>query len=383
MKFVSKRMIVATLAACGALSIPAATIPAAPKAVLELPPGLGNPRNSEGDMIELKDGRILFVYSHYTKGRGDDHDPAHLASRVSADGGLTWSTSDETVVANEGGMNVMSVSFLRMGDGSIGLFYLRKNSERDCRPVMRRSTDEGRTWSEPVKCVPDSAVEYYVMNNSRVLRLKSGRIVLPMCIHTGKDGHITDFAGTLVCYLSDDDGKTWREGCTPFETHDAAGKRVTTQEPGLVELNDGRVLMFARTTHGRQWFYYSSDGCLTWTKGEPGSLVGPCAPATVKRLRNGMLVAVWNDHETFPQYVKQGPKWASGTRKPLSIAISQDEGRTWTNRRVIEDLPAGWYCYISILERDGYLLLSHCAEKSLCHSRVTLVPMSWIIGYSE
>lgn len=349
-----------------------------PKATLELPPGLANPRNSEGDMIRLKDGRVLLVYSRYTKGTGGDNDPAVLASRVSSDGGLTWSRTDEVVVAQEGAMNVMSVSCLRMRDGAIGLFYLVKNSEADCRPVLRRSTDEGRTWSAPVKCIPDSEVGYYVLNNCRAVRLASGRIVLPMSFHEAKNGRTSDWAGKLVCYLSDDDGKTWFRNAAPFATYDATGRRVTTQEPGVVELKDGRVLMYARTAHGRQWFFYSSDGCRTWTKGEPGSLFGPCAPATVKRLASGELVAVWNDHESFPAYAKQGPKWSAGTRKPFSIALSTDEGRTWIDRKVVEDLPQGWYCYFAVLEMDGYLLVEHCAEKMLQHSRVTVVPLAWL-----
>src|SRR5688572_26449108 len=64
--------------------------------VLELAPGQGNPRNSEGDFITLRDGRILFVYTHFTGGARDDA-RAHLASRVSADGGMTWSDKDEVV----------------------------------------------------------------------------------------------------------------------------------------------------------------------------------------------------------------------------------------------------------------------------------------------
>jgi len=41
----------------------------------------------------------------------------------------------------------MSVSLLRLQNGEIALFYLLKNSEQDCRPVMRLSRDEGTTWS--------------------------------------------------------------------------------------------------------------------------------------------------------------------------------------------------------------------------------------------
>lgn len=99
--------------------------------VLKLEPGPGNPRNSEGDFIQLKDGRILFVYTHFTEGTGDNAG-AFLAGRISTDKGKTWSDKDVTVISNEGGMNVMSVSLIRLANGRIALFYLRKNSETDC-----------------------------------------------------------------------------------------------------------------------------------------------------------------------------------------------------------------------------------------------------------
>src|SRR5262249_43981773 len=115
---------------------------------LKLDASPGNPRNSEGDFIQLKDGRWLFIYTHFTGGAKDDS-KAFLASRGSADGGKSWSDKDRVVVANEGGFNVMSVSLVRFNPDEIGLFYLRKNSLQDCRPVLRRSRDEGQTWSDP------------------------------------------------------------------------------------------------------------------------------------------------------------------------------------------------------------------------------------------
>lgn len=55
-----------------------------------------------------------------------------MRSRISLDGGLTWSAESGTVVPNEGGLNVMRASFLRLKDGSLALFYGRKNSQTDC-----------------------------------------------------------------------------------------------------------------------------------------------------------------------------------------------------------------------------------------------------------
>src|SRR5678815_4446948 len=103
MHFIPLLLLMAVWAAC-ADSAPAEEIHL--QRVLRLEPGPGNPRNSEGDFIQLKDGRFLFIYTHFTGGEADDA-PAHLASRESRDGGLTWSTNDLVVVANEGGRNVM------------------------------------------------------------------------------------------------------------------------------------------------------------------------------------------------------------------------------------------------------------------------------------
>ena len=96
--------------------------------VLDLPARPGHPRNSEGALVALRDGRLLFAYSHYLGTSWQDHAAAVIAARESADGGRTWSAEDRILVANEGDCNVMSVSLLRLHDGRIALFYARKNS---------------------------------------------------------------------------------------------------------------------------------------------------------------------------------------------------------------------------------------------------------------
>src|SRR5256885_2346681 len=72
----------------------AADLPKGVSQPLVLAPGPGNPRNSEGDFIRLKSGRLLFVYTHFTGGSGDAAS-AFLASRFSDDAGKTWSDKDE------------------------------------------------------------------------------------------------------------------------------------------------------------------------------------------------------------------------------------------------------------------------------------------------
>ena len=107
---------------------------AAMESLLVIEPGKDNPRNSEGDIIELKDGRLCLIYTRFTGGSGD-HATGDLAMRTSKDNGLNWS-DDKIVVRRMGGLNVMSVSLLRLKSGEIALFFLRKTSTEDCRPLM-------------------------------------------------------------------------------------------------------------------------------------------------------------------------------------------------------------------------------------------------------
>ena len=110
--------------------------------VLQLTHGDNNPRNSEGAFAMLADGRILFAYSRFYGTGGDDHGFADICVRTADATGRGWSAEDTTLVKNEGGCNVMSVSLLRLLDGRIALFYLVKNGLDDCCLRMRVSADE-------------------------------------------------------------------------------------------------------------------------------------------------------------------------------------------------------------------------------------------------
>ncbi len=352
-----------------------------PQVVLELPPTAANPRNSEGDLIQLKDGSILYVYTHFTAGAGD-HATAHLAARRSTDDGRTWSDEDTVIVANEGDWNIMSVSLLRLHSGKIALAYIRKNSLSDCRPLIRFSSDEARTWSQPIECITDQ-VGYYVLNNDRLVQLGNsgphqGRLILPVALHKLPAWEKPDWNGDVMCYLSDDEGKTWRRSRTTLRAHSPAGRRWVTQEPGVVELKDGRLMLYARSNAGCQLVSYSSDGGDTWSAFAKSSLIGPVSPATIERIPGtGELLAVWNDQRNVGDEYR-------GKRTPYSLAISRDEGTTWTESKTLFDSVHGWYCYSGMLITSDYVLLGHCAgdrrkNNGLAKSQVTRVPMEWLL----
>lgn len=344
-----------------------------PTRCLELPPGNDNPRNSEGAFATLKDGRILFIYTRYYGKSGADHGTADLAARYSSDAGATWTSEDVIVIKNECIQNVMSVSLLRLQNDDLALFYLRKNSDFDCRPVMRISRDEGATWGDAVECISDK-IGYYVLNNDRVIQLKNGRLVMPVCQHSSQGDSGRDMAGTLMCYLSDDNGRTWRRGSHEWKTFTEGGRRVVTQEPGVVELKDGRLMMFIRSDAGCQLVSYSSDGGDTWTKSEKTSLLSPVSPASIKRIpQTGDLLVVWNDHAQMPAHLR-------GRRLPQSVAISRDEGATWELVKALEyTLDGGHFCYTAIhFTADDSVLLGYCALRGLGHSRIVKIPVSWL-----
>ncbi|WP_437193150.1 exo-alpha-sialidase [Planctomicrobium sp. SH527] len=351
--------------------------PTGPKVVLQLAPGENNSRNSEGDFIQLNDGRILFIYSHFTTGRGGDHDSADLRERISTDGGKTWSDSERVVIKSDDGLNVMSVSLLRLQDGRIALFYLRKHSLKDCRPIMRISTDEGATWGPPTQCINDE-VGYYVLNNNRAIQLKSGRIVLPVCLHQRATENKADWAGELMCYFSDDNGTTWRRSKSLLKTFNAEGKRVTTQEPGVVELKDGRVMMFIRANPGCQMLSYSSDGGDTWTDAVESDIKSPLSPASIERIPStGDLLLVWNDHANIAPELKN-------FRTPLTVAVSKDDGKTWVNKKNLFADPERWYCYMAIDFVGDSVLVGHCAGKrvpnGLTVTDITRFDLAWLYG---
>jgi Neuraminidase (sialidase) len=344
-----------------------------PVTVKLLPPGPGNPRNSEGDFARLKDGRILFVYTKFaTEGPGDSG-AAALAARYSMDGGVTWTTKDETILSNEAGLNVMSVSLLRLASGELALFYLRKESLLDCRPYMRVSKDEGQTWSEARATVREPG--YYVLNNDRARQLKSGRIVLPVALHRNRSAEFADFErrGVAMCYLSDDNGRSWRRSRTMVESADRNG----LQEPGVVELKDGRVLMYMRTGMGSQYFSVSQDGGETWTGAQASSLQSPLSPATIERIpKTGDLLAVWNDQSKVSAEIR------NRKRTPLTVAISRDEGRTWERAKNLMDDPAGWYCYTAVEFADDRVLLGFSAGGAglapLSRTVITSFALDWL-----
>ena len=332
-------------------------------------------RHSEGAFLRLDDGRILFVYSRFA-GSFDDAAPCCLAASWSDDEGETWTEPAEVLSASSfGARNIMSVSLLRMRNGDIGVFHGVKNTASCTQHWLERSRDGGRTFYRRTECTLSDRPGYYVLNNDRVVRLASGRLVMPLAYHRGGYGGDVFFDGRGVgCFLlSDDDGETWREAADtvhpPF-----TGTETGLQEPGVTEKRNGALWAYFRTDKMVQYESFSLDGGETWTAAQPSRFTSPISPMKVARHpQTGDLYAVWNP---IPNYNGRKLSDAGWGRTPLVWAVSRDDGTTWSEPKVIEGDPEHGYCYPALFfTADGAMLAAYCSggpEDGICLARLTI-----------
>ena len=317
-------------------------------------------RSGEGCVHELADKSLMAVYGKF-EGGGDD-DQAKLVKQISKDGGKTWSKAALLIKSPPSALNLMSLSTLRLQDGRIGMVYLHKQSRADCRPRFVTSTNEGKTWSKPIKVIPDKEIGYYNSNNDRLVQLKSGRLLIPCASH-GKDAAKSFHPGLSGCYFSDDAGATWQAGAAQgIDPKNVAkpkfidktnpdiaklfkDKKLFCQEPGVVELPDDRVMMWCRSNGGYMYHCFSRDGGLTFTPFKAlRTFAMPCGPQSIKRIPGtDRLLMLYNDRHEIPMGDNQF-QW----RRTLNIAVSDDNAKTWRSLGTLEPNSVLTTCYYSI-----------------------------------
>ena len=355
--------------------------------LLDLAPASGNPRNSEGAFYRLKSGALRMYYSRFQGDSSEDEAYATIAYVETADEGETWCAPVTVFTAKElNAVNIMSVSMMEMQNGDAGLYFLIRRADGDLRLVLYRSDDDCATWRGPVCCIPEPG--YFVVNNDRVLRLSTGRLLVPAAHHAGvaetDPPSFTEYAVDRFSY-SDDDGVTWHMSPATVSLR----ARICTsglQEPGVVELKDGTVYGWARTDLGRQYDYLSHDGGLTWSEAEPAPFTSPCSPMQIKRMPDGRLFAVWNPipaYQTRELVVLKDHPGRYTDRTRFVFALSSDEGKSWSAPRIFEDNANAGYSYPAVYFTSAGALLAYCAGGheeggNLCRERIRLIPYSEI-----
>lgn len=285
--------------------------------------------------VERADGRILQLNG--------------TLFTTSNDGGLTWSEPFQCRDTNGDLVGDGGMSLVRLAGNGIGLSAVRHTSTEmgsRSRLLFWRSDDGGQTWTPPVTATPEG------LNSSAyhdtMIQTSSGRLILPVYCSMGQqtavgegamprpgkllhgqwvetNAHFFDRGATCsyVCY-SDDEGYTWQRNKDGELIVLLDGNAIFsyTNEPSVAEVAPGKLLLFLRTGLGRVFQAWSFDNGETWTRPAPTSLATSTAPAKIRTLPNGHLLAVWNQQSEAE--IKQGY-----IRSRISSAVSRNGGSVW------------------------------------------------------
>lgn len=254
---------------------------------------------------------------------------------ISKDDGKTWMTRrlirDKERFQDSGGPGscvlfrtregVLIHAFVNMKELSFKWDYENNSAVGplpECQlPVyIMRSLDDGRTWEEPRKLQEGWCG--YIHN---MIQTASGRLVLVSQVAVPNPGrHVS------MTYVSDDEGVTWKR--SNLIDLGGRGDHAGGIEPTIIQLKDGRIWMLIRTYTGRFWQAYSKDEGLTWEDIGPSDIEASGSPGILTRLKSGRILLVWN------RFAEGRPK-NIGRREEISIAFSEDEGKTWTEPVVV------------------------------------------------
>ena len=210
--------------------------------------------------------------------------------------------------------------------GPLLLFYRVGPNPRAWWSLLRRSTDGGRTWTEPVR-LPDGVLGPI---RAKPVELPEGTLVA---------GSSTEHAGWVVhmerATLGGDLGSaaSWSK---TGPLNDPA--RFGAIQPTILVHTGSRLQVLCRSRQRVVTEAWSEDGGRSWSAMAATELPNPSAGIDAVRLADGRFLLVYNPT-------------ASG-RSRLDVAVSVD-GRGWRRGVTLEDAP-GEYSYPAVIQaRDG------------------------------
>ncbi|WP_231444797.1 sialidase family protein [Brevibacterium zhoupengii] len=241
----------------------------------------------------------------------------------------TWSAS--AAVTHDEIRSDQNPGLFEAPDGQIWLVYTSQLSRQSGVPetfnlqhtsVVKviRSADGGATWCQPATLFDAEGT----FCRQPIQVLSDGRWVHPQWLCFDDDSK--NGSDQPVLQISEDEGGGWRRIDFP-----EAGGRV---HPNIVELEPGRLVCLFRSRFA-DWVYISrsEDGGETWTEPEATDVPNNNAGLSAFLLPSGMLALVSNEHQVTREPAEV--VWPY-ERMRIVIAVSNDEGRTWPVRRVIE-----------------------------------------------
>jgi len=296
-----------------------------------------------GVTVAFKDGSILFTYSGPVNPHGQKPGTVRTYGCVSDDGCKTWGSEQELIHHHE--CQATGATLLKANDGTLWMFYMGfyrsvwRNGEPDMEETRSdiwcvHNTDKAQTWREP-----RMIFKGYCGATNGAIQTADGHIIIPI-------SYVVPGPGRLVsaCLVSADNGRNF--SLSKSIDLGGHGDHASAIEPTVVELQDGRIWMLIRTTKGEFFEASSSDHGMTWSEAHPSGIRSPSAPCHITRLDSGRLVLVWNNTMDTTK-----------VRDALSVALSEDDGKTWSEPIIAVRGEQVSYPYISE-PTPGELLIS-------------------------
>lgn len=234
----------------------------------------------------------------------------NIVIRKSFDDGKTW-TKIEKIVDYPLGRSASDPSMIvDKKTNEIFLFfnYMDLDNAKDIyRFMVIKSSDQGENWSEPVEITNNIIKkgwekDFMFITSGRGIQTKDGTL-LHCLVNLNKGTHV---------FGSKDHGKSWFLIDTPLSPGD---------ESKIAELSNGNWLVNSRVnSNDSRYSHISKDNGQTWATYKNKDLQDPGCNASLVKYDELLLFTNAFD---------------SKHRKNLSISVSEDRGRTWAKNQTI------------------------------------------------
>lgn len=223
----------------------------------------------------------------------------------------------------------------------------------------------------------------------------------PLWVNNNQRIVVPGHGGGCWTWYSDDQGLTWsRSNKVQSPKHEIGGVHQGTRwnhgmvEATIVELNNKKLWMVARTAQDQHYQSFSSDFGKTWSKAEPSRFWGTITMPTFHRMNDGRLLFLWSNTTALPEVdrgEKRGGEDVFTNRDTIHAAISEDDGKTWIGfRELILDEYRNNENYAvtkgsndrakhqsEIVQLDDHRVLYSCGQHPL-HRRLMIMDVRWL-----